>query len=96
MVLVKRDWSDLDEKMDYLLSHPEEAKRIAENNARTFRDRYLTPAAQACYMRRMVKAWADLQGYEPELWVYKEDINGHKGYDIRGTPYETWMVEPLV
>ncbi|MCJ1232617.1 hypothetical protein MMC14_000570 [Varicellaria rhodocarpa] len=48
-VEVERDFSDLDAKMEHLLAHPEEAKRVADNSVKTFRERYLTPAAEACY-----------------------------------------------
>lgn len=96
IVRVERDWSDLDTTMKYLLKNPAIAQRIAENSAKTFRDRYLTPAAQACYTRKMIKAWADLQGFEPKLWEYKKDINDHEVWSIRGKSFETWLVEPMV
>src|SRR5690606_33988841 len=57
MVFVKDDWSDLEEKINYLLDNPEEAERIANNNVRIFRDRYLTPAAETCYWRKLFRAW---------------------------------------
>lgn len=31
-----------------------------------FRDRYLTPAAEACYWRRMFHAWRSVIGFEPQ------------------------------
>lgn len=82
--------------MEYLIANPEIAQRIAENGAKVFRDRYLTPAAQSCYTRRMINAWAELQAFEPQLWVDKEDINGHKVLSLRGKSFETWMIEPMV
>lgn len=96
IVRVERDWSDLDSTMKWLLKNPDIAQRIAANSAKTFRDRYLTPAAQACYTRRMIKVWSELQGFEPELWQFKEDINGHEVWKVRGTPFETWLIEPMV
>ena len=72
IIPVKADFSDLPAKMDHYLAHPEDAKRIAQNSVATFRDRYLTPAAEACYWRRMIRAWAEVQDFEPELFVANE------------------------
>ncbi|RQM08405.1 hypothetical protein DH86_00002648, partial [Scytalidium sp. 3C] len=66
-VEVERDFSDLETKMEYLLSHPEEAKQIADNNVKTFRERYFTPAADACYWRALIHAWA-ASSFEPEVY----------------------------
>lgn len=51
-VQVRRDWSDLERQMQYLLSHDDEARRIADNSVQIFRERYLSPAAEVCYWRR--------------------------------------------
>ena len=67
-VLVERDWSDLEDKIQYFLTHEDEARRIAANSVKMFRERYLTPAAQACYWRRLFREWASVQGFEPKLW----------------------------
>lgn len=72
MISTKADFSDLPAKMDHFLTHPEDAKRIAQNSVATFRDRYLTPAAEACYWRRMIRAWAEVQDFEPELFVAED------------------------
>jgi hypothetical protein len=96
IVVVERDFSDLDKKMTELLAHPERAKTIAENNAKTFRDRYLTPAAQACYVRKIINAWADVSDFQPKLWSEKQDGTGKSRKVLRGKPYETWLVEPMV
>lgn len=52
-VEVERDFSDLPSRMNHLLQNPRAAERIADNNVRTFRERYLTPAAEACYWRAL-------------------------------------------
>ncbi|KAF2089478.1 hypothetical protein K490DRAFT_8484, partial [Saccharata proteae CBS 121410] len=70
-VKVSRDFSDLDEKMSFLIANPERAKEIAAESVRVFRDRYLTPAAEACYWRRMFSSYASVQAFKPQL--YKED-----------------------
>lgn len=78
---VKFDFSDLGEKVEYYLEHPEEAERIADNNVAMFRDKYLTPAAQACYWRKLFRMWRDVS-FEPEL---SEDYG-----KPRGIPFETY------
>lgn len=91
---MKRDFSDLDQKMQYLLSHPEHGQSVAGRSVATFRDRYLTPAAQACYWRELFHAWRSVS-FEPELWEEVHSLN--KAGDVsstairpRGTPYETF------
>jgi len=97
MVQVKRDWSDLNEKMEWLLAHPEVAKRSASNNVRKFRDRYLTPAAQACHVRKMNHGWASVQDEQPNLLkLVDSEGQGKEGPVLRGTPLETWIIDPLL
>lgn len=54
----ERDFSDLETQMEYLIANPEEAKRIADNNVKTFRERYFVPAAEAYYWCALVRGWA--------------------------------------
>ncbi|KAE9971376.1 hypothetical protein BLS_004464 [Venturia inaequalis] len=63
---VQSDWSDLEEKIEWYRGHPLEARRVADNSVNTFRGRYLTPAAEACYWRRMIRNWAEVQDFEPQ------------------------------
>ena len=56
-VEVERDFSDLSEKMQQLLDDPALSERIANNSVATFRDRYLTPAAETCYWRKLLDGW---------------------------------------
>lgn len=86
-VPVKRDFSDLPERMDWLLAHPDAAARIAYNNVATFRDRYLTPAAEACYWRRLIAEWA-AHGFEPDF--YKD---AGRSPEWRGVPYESFALQ---
>ncbi|KAF9886562.1 hypothetical protein FE257_011334 [Aspergillus nanangensis] len=80
-VEVERDFGDLDRKIEFLIDHPEVAERIADNAVKTFRDRYLTPAAESCYWRELVRRYALACEFEPVL--VKEDG------EFRGTPFET-------
>ncbi|KAK2875961.1 hypothetical protein FQN49_001482 [Arthroderma sp. PD_2] len=86
-VEVRRDWSDLHDKIKWLEEHDIDAMRIAENNVKTFRERYLTPAAEVCYWRHLIRSWAEVS-FEPEF--YKE-VDGKKVW--RGLPVESFMLE---
>ncbi|KAK4988252.1 hypothetical protein LTR50_004078 [Elasticomyces elasticus] len=79
-IAVQANFSDLEDKVYYyLIEHPDEAQRIADNAVATFRDRYTSPAAEVCYWRHLFKAWAsvsfqlDLEErgvtYEEYMWV---------------------------
>jgi Glycosyl transferase family 90 len=95
IVVVERDFSDLDDEIRYLLKYPELTRKIAENSARTFRDRYLTPAAQACYWRKLFWAWRSVS-FEPKLY---EDVEGKDGTvkrKLRGTPFESFVARARV
>ncbi|KAK8128101.1 hypothetical protein PG984_009209 [Apiospora sp. TS-2023a] len=79
-VEVKRDWSDLVPKMEELLADPERARAIASESTRVFRDRYLTPAAEACYWRRMFRAWRSVMDFEPRThYVHPDGSRKRRG-----------------
>lgn len=72
--------------MQHLLANPAEAQRIADNSVATFRERYLTPAAEACYWRSLWEGYAEVS--EPQtLWDRKTE-----GKKNRGLRYETFML----
>lgn len=89
-VLVKRDWSDLEEKVKHYLAHPAEAETIIENSLRTFRSKYTTRAALSCYIRRSIHAYGSVS-YTPE--IHKPMINGD-GQQLRGVSYEQFLDKP--
>jgi len=84
VVEVERDFSDLEEKMEELLQDPERARKIAINGESRFRNRYLTPAAQSCYWRRLISTWAGVS-FRPHPW---EIVDGK--WRLRGIPFETF------
>ena len=86
-VEVERDFSDLEPKIEYLLQHPEKARRIADNNVKVFRERYLTAAAEACYWRALIWGWAAVS-FKPELYEM-DDSTGH--FRFRGLRVESFM-----
>ena len=83
-VRVADDWSDLEATMKTLLSNGETAKSIADNAKSMLRDRYLTPAAEACYWRKLIQGYASVS-FDPEL--YEAD-----GQTLRGVPYESFTL----
>ncbi|KAK3714824.1 hypothetical protein LTR37_007559 [Vermiconidia calcicola] len=86
-VEVKRDFSDLSAKMSNMLDHPAKAEKIADNSVKTFRERYLTPAAEACYWRALWRAYA--QASEPaDPWRLEADGTRTK----RGLRYEMFLL----
>jgi hypothetical protein len=72
--------------MEHLLANPAEAQRIADNSVATFRERYLTPAAEACYWRSLWEEYAAVSE-SPALWAEKGE-----GRKKRGLRYETFML----
>ena len=85
---LEHDFADLSKKLDFLIDNPLVAERIADNAVRTFRDRYLTPAAESCYWRHLVRQYAAGCDFEPIL--FSTDRDGRKS--PRGVPFETWLL----
>ncbi|KAK4126723.1 hypothetical protein N657DRAFT_566406 [Parathielavia appendiculata] len=86
MVFVSPDWSDLGETVVWLEAHPE----IAEGIARRQRDLfvgggYLSPAAETCYWRALVRGWAKMARTEGQGWEETE-----------GIPFETFSLTNTV
>ena len=84
------DWSDLQAQIEFYRNHPAEAERVANNSARTFRDANLTPAAEACYWRRMLRNWAEVQAFEPEAYVTQTRDDGKVVHRQRGLDWEVY------
>lgn len=74
--------------MNHYLEHPEEAARIGEETKKTLRDRYMTPAAEACYIRQMIHEWAKVQNYEPQLYKQRDGKE-----TMRGRSWERFMFQ---
>lgn len=86
-VEIERDLSNLEQTITYLQKNDAQAEQIATNNVETFRERYLTPAAEACYWRRLIRGWAQVS-FEPEFYKV---VNGTKEW--RGLPFESFALE---
>lgn len=87
IVEIDRAFDSLEATIDYLRKNQRVAQRIARNSARTFRDRYLTPAAEVCYWRSLMRGWAEVS-FEPE---FHKTINGTKTW--RGLPFASFALE---
>lgn len=83
-VKVADDWSDLEATIKTLLSNTTAAKSIADNARSVLRDRYLTPAAETCYWRRLIQGYASVS-FDPELYEADEKT-------LRGVPYESFTL----
>jgi hypothetical protein len=99
-VQTKRDFSDLPKKMAALLkpSNIRSSTQIIADNARTtFRERYLTPAAEACYWRSLFRGWAQVQTFKVQGWRDKlvdDPTTGRKKIKrtMRGVPFESYVL----
>ncbi|KAB8225585.1 glycosyl transferase family 90-domain-containing protein [Aspergillus novoparasiticus] len=82
---VERDFSDLESKIEPLLDDPSTAQRIANNSVRTFRERYLTKAAEACYWRQLFEGYGHVWNSSVPVWsdVYQRE---------RGLRYESFIL----
>ncbi|KAI9652928.1 MAG: hypothetical protein M1821_007775 [Bathelium mastoideum] len=80
---------NLPETMDYHLSQQQQSERIAKNAREVFKDRYLTPAAQACYWRQMFEKWASVQSWDPEPWTIEQRSSG-EGWHKQDWEEKVW------
>ena len=94
-----RDFSDLPKKMRSLLkpSNFLSTRKIADNARQTFRERYLTPAAEACYWRSLIRGWAGVQTFEVQGWKEKMVEDPTTGRmkvkrTMRGAPFEAYAI----
>ena len=78
VVSTNREFSDLERNIESLMKDPARMQQIADNAAATFRDRYLTPAAVACYWRHLLTAYAEVS--------FRPDLN-----DERGISFEEFL-----
>ncbi|OHW97116.1 DUF821 domain-containing protein [Colletotrichum incanum] len=60
-VFVNPDWSDLEATINWLEDHAEVARGIARRQRALFFERgYLSPAAEVCYWRALVRGWSQV------------------------------------
>jgi hypothetical protein len=93
-VPVERDFSDLGDKVQYYMNNPRKAQRIADNGIATFRGRYLTLAAEACYWRRLIEGWNEV-AVSPEIYELSQvNLSGvlETKRSLRGVAFEELIV----
>lgn len=86
---IKRDFSDMDEAMEKQLQDDDRAKQIADNSVKTFRERYTTPSAEACYWRDLIRGWSEVS-FKPNAWEKDLETGLMKR---RGIPVESYVLE---
>ena len=95
-IQVKRDFSDLQQVIEKYVNNPDarfEAENIAANARAIFRERYLTPAANACYWRQLIREWSKVQGFHTDFWHTVEVQKGDETVTKRkprGVPFESF------
>ncbi|KAJ1710184.1 endoplasmic reticulum-resident kdel protein [Aspergillus flavus] len=85
-VQVERDWADLPHKIQQLLENPTRARMIADNSVNVFRERYLTPAADACYWRALLQAWTTASPEITETMIDPTNVSN------KGIRYESFLL----
>lgn len=90
-VRVERDFSDLEEKIRYYNNHTTEAQTIANTARTTFRERYTTPAATACYWRKLLCSWASVS-FKPVTKIVAKGKHRRENTEVpRGISFEQFM-----
>ncbi|KAJ5089070.1 hypothetical protein N7532_007754 [Penicillium argentinense] len=84
-VEVERDFSDLAEKIEPLVHNTAAAERIAQNSVKTFRERYLTPASEACYWRALFDGYSNVWNSTVNPWSVRHGKE-------RGLRYESFLL----
>ncbi|UZJ50723.1 hypothetical protein CBS101457_000043 [Exobasidium rhododendri] len=64
---IDQSWRNAASEMDALIADDARAQSIAARSVEIFRDRYLSPAAVACYWRKAIKIFASSQRYTVSL-----------------------------
>ncbi|KAK3937949.1 hypothetical protein QBC46DRAFT_318560 [Diplogelasinospora grovesii] len=86
IVFVAPDWSDLEATIAWLETHPAVAEGIAKRQRELFVGRgYLSPSAETCYWRALVRGWSKVVRTETEE-------EGKAGHDDMGIPWETFAL----
>ncbi|KAL0942571.1 DUF821 domain-containing protein [Colletotrichum truncatum] len=76
MVFVNPDWSDLDATISWLEDHQEVARGIAQRQRALFVGRgYLSPAAEVCYWRALIRGWSQVTRADKAIWENAEAVS---------------------
>ncbi|KAF2768826.1 hypothetical protein EJ03DRAFT_112532 [Teratosphaeria nubilosa] len=85
-ISASEDFSNLEQKIEWLLEHPDHAQRVANNSINQFRRKYTTVAAENCYWRRLFHGWASV-AFKPDAY---ETIRGGERV-LRGVAVDDFL-----
>lgn len=72
-IFVSPDWSDLEQTVAWLEANPNVAEGIATRQRQLFVGKgYLSPAAEICYWRALVRGWSEVVQFEIDEWEGRE------------------------
>ncbi|KAF7179939.1 hypothetical protein CNMCM7691_008991 [Aspergillus felis] len=75
LVMVSPDWSDLEATIAWLENHPTIAQGIADRQRELFYDGgYLSPAAETCYWRALIRGWSKVVESEGGEWTEHKGV----------------------
>ncbi|TVY14473.1 O-glucosyltransferase rumi-like protein [Lachnellula arida] len=84
IIFVEPDWSDLHQTIEWLRAHPEVAEGIANRQRESTVDKgLLSPAAEVCYWRSLVRGWSSVVEIEEGAWGEWEREGGTNGEGMR-------------
>lgn len=77
-----------------LLGDKAAAQKIADNAVATFRDRYLTFAAETCYWRKLIRSWREVTDKPITLEETRTNLSGvsRTRRKLRGIVFEEIVV----
>jgi hypothetical protein len=75
-VFVSPDWTDLERTVAWLEKNPDVADGIARRQRDLFvGEGYLSPAAEVCYWRALIRGWNEVVEYEIDEWKHREMVS---------------------
>lgn len=90
IVFVDPDWKDLEQTVQWLQAHPKIAEGIARRQRELVSEGgYLSPAAETCYWRSLIRGWAQVVRPNETMWG-KMDVEGLKNGE--GIRWETFSL----
>lgn len=72
------------------MKHPREADRIINNAVNTVRNKYMTQAADSCYLRALIRGYASV-AFKPQLY---QPLTDDRIKRLRGMPYDIFHHYP--
>ncbi|KAF2119111.1 glycosyl transferase family 90-domain-containing protein [Lophiotrema nucula] len=85
-IYVRPDFSNLEATVQFLRSRPDIARHISTNQRKKLvGGGFLSPAAEACYWRTLVRGWASVAVANAEEWS-----------DEIGERFESWILKEVV